>query len=173
MRPKSEIYTPKRDDEHPHHSPGWRQTHSGNGNRNKYNISSTNRVTRKFLKVPRCSRTKQRQRNIQKKVCCTYKCVFLLIRPTDSLEGCFRFRRRLLALLDFIVCLSKLYILTRASLLVLAESIYYILFCYTHIRRHRHHGRSSPCQGCEFSFCTSPIMHLICPLKLSFTAINL
>jgi len=114
VRPKSEIYTPKRDDEHPHHfhmrspSLGWQRTHSGNRNRNTYNISSINLVTRKFLKVPRCSRAKQRQRNIQKKVCCTYKVVFLLIRPTDFLEGCFRCRRRLLALLDFIFCLSKL-----------------------------------------------------------------
>ena len=108
-----------------------------------------------------------------KKMCSTYKVVFLLIRRTDFWGGCFRCRRRLLALLDFIFCQSKLQILMRASLLVLAKSIYYILFCYAHIRRHRHHGRSSPCQRCEFSFCTSPIIHLICPLKLSVTAINL
>ena len=38
-------------------------------NRNTYNISSIKRVTRKFLEVSRCSRAKQRQRNVQKKAC--------------------------------------------------------------------------------------------------------
>ena len=36
---------------------------------------------KKFLEVSRCSRAKQLQRNVQKKVCCTYKVAFLLIRP--------------------------------------------------------------------------------------------
>ena len=44
-------------------------------------IPSTKRVTRKFLEVSRNSRAKQRQRNVQKKVCCTCKVAFLLIRP--------------------------------------------------------------------------------------------
>ena len=38
------------------------------GNRNMYDISSIKRVTRKFLGVLRCSRAKQRQRNVKKKV---------------------------------------------------------------------------------------------------------
>ena len=41
------------------------------------------RITRKFLEVPRGSRAKQRQRNVQKKVCCMCKVVILLIRSTD------------------------------------------------------------------------------------------
>ena len=50
-------------------------------NENTYDISSIKRVTKKFLEVSRCSRAKQRQRNVQKKVCCTCKVAFLLIRP--------------------------------------------------------------------------------------------
>ena len=50
-------------------------------NRNTYNISSIKHVIRKFqLVVSRCSGAKQRQRNVQKKVCCTCKGIFLLIR---------------------------------------------------------------------------------------------
>ena len=37
------------------------------GNRNTYNISSIKRVTGKFLEVSRRIRSKQRQRNVQKK----------------------------------------------------------------------------------------------------------
>ena len=37
-------------------------------NENTYDISSIKRVTKKFLEVSRCSRTKQRQRNVQKSV---------------------------------------------------------------------------------------------------------
>ena len=48
---------------------------------NTYDISSINRVTKKFVEVSRCSRAKQRQRNVQKKMCCTSKVAFLLIRP--------------------------------------------------------------------------------------------
>ena len=79
-------------------------------NNNKYDISSVKRVTGKFLEVLRCGRSKQRQSNLvprglfsgfgvgekpgksalgtrltakkcTKKVCCTCKVVFLLIRP--------------------------------------------------------------------------------------------
>ena len=49
----------------------------------KWTISSIKRVTRKFLEVSGCSFAKQRQRNVQKKVCCTCKVAFLLIRPID------------------------------------------------------------------------------------------
>ena len=48
---------------------------------NTYDISSIKRVTKKFPEVSRCSRAKQRQINVQKKVCCTCKVAFLLIRP--------------------------------------------------------------------------------------------
>ena len=49
-------------------------------NKNTSDIPSIKRVTRKFLEVSRNSRAKQRQRNV-KKVCCTCKVAFLLIRP--------------------------------------------------------------------------------------------
>ena len=51
------------------------------GCKNTYDISSTKRVTRKFLEVSRCSRATQRQRNVQKKCQCTCKVAFLLITP--------------------------------------------------------------------------------------------
>ena len=44
-------------------------------NENTYDISSIKRAT-KFLDVSRCSRAKQRQRNVQKKLCCTCKVAF-------------------------------------------------------------------------------------------------
>ena len=54
-------------------------------NENTYDISSIKRVTKKFLEVSRCSRAKQRQRNVQKSVLhargCTCKVALLLIRP--------------------------------------------------------------------------------------------
>ena len=37
-------------------------------NKNTYDISSIKRVTRKFLEASRCSRAKQRERNVQKSV---------------------------------------------------------------------------------------------------------
>ena len=37
------------------------------GNSDTYDISSIKRLTRKFVEVWRCSRAKQRQRNVQKK----------------------------------------------------------------------------------------------------------
>ena len=49
-------------------------------NENTYDISSIKRVTKKFLEVSRCSRAKQRQRNVQKIVLHVQSC-FLLIRP--------------------------------------------------------------------------------------------
>ena len=49
-------------------------------NGNTYDISSIERVTEKFLEVSRCSRAKQRQRNVQKKCAASAK-LFLLIKP--------------------------------------------------------------------------------------------
>ena len=49
-------------------------------NENTYDISSIKHVTKKFLEVSRCSRAKQRQRNVRKK-CCMCKVAVLLIRP--------------------------------------------------------------------------------------------
>ena len=49
-------------------------------NKNTYDISSIKRVTRKFLEVSRFSRTKQRQRNVQKSVL-PCKVAFLPVRP--------------------------------------------------------------------------------------------
>ena len=49
-------------------------------NGNTYNISSTKRVTKKFLEVSHCSRAKQWQQNVQKKFAARAK-LLLLIRP--------------------------------------------------------------------------------------------
>ena len=49
-------------------------------NKNTSDIPSIKRATRKFLEVSRNSRAKQQPRNV-KKVCCTCKVAFLLIRP--------------------------------------------------------------------------------------------
>ena len=48
---------------------------------NTYDISSIKRVTKKFVEVSRCSRAKQRQRNVEKSVLHVQSCFFLLIRP--------------------------------------------------------------------------------------------
>ena len=45
-------------------------------NKNMYDISSIKRVTRKFLSVARCSRPKQRQKNVQKKCAAAAKLFF-------------------------------------------------------------------------------------------------
>ena len=45
-------------------------------NENTYDISSIKRVTKKFLEVSRCSRVKQRQRNVQKSVPHMQSCFF-------------------------------------------------------------------------------------------------
>ena len=46
-------------------------------NENTYGISSQKSVTKKFLEVSRCSRAKQRQRNVQKKcAACAIKVAF-------------------------------------------------------------------------------------------------
>ena len=45
-------------------------------NKNTYDISSSKRVTRKFLEVSRCGRTEQRQRNVQKKCPARAKLLF-------------------------------------------------------------------------------------------------
>ena len=47
-----------------------------NVNMNRYDISSIKRVTRKFLEVSRCSRAKQRQRNVQKSMLHVQSCFF-------------------------------------------------------------------------------------------------
>ena len=84
-------------------------------NENTYEISSKKSVTKKFLEVSRCIRAKQRQRNVQKKCAARAKVAFLLIRPPLPPS---------LSIHDFIFCLNKLYILSRASLLAPAKSIY-------------------------------------------------
>ena len=45
-------------------------------NKDTYDISSSKRVSRKFLEVSRCGRTKQRQRNVQKKCAARAKLLF-------------------------------------------------------------------------------------------------
>ena len=48
---------------------------------NTCDISSIKSVTKKFVEVSRCSRAKQRQRNVEKSVLHVQSCFFLLIRP--------------------------------------------------------------------------------------------
>ena len=43
---------------------------------NTYDISSIKRVTKKFVEVSRCSRSKQQQRNVQKSVLHVQSCFF-------------------------------------------------------------------------------------------------
>ena len=45
-------------------------------NDNRFYIFSIKRVTKKFLEVSRCSRAKQRQRNVQKKYAARAKLLF-------------------------------------------------------------------------------------------------
>ena len=45
-------------------------------NKNTYDISSIKSVTRKLLEVSRCSRAKQRQRNVQRKCAARAKWLF-------------------------------------------------------------------------------------------------
>ena len=45
-------------------------------NENTYDISSIKSVAKKFLEVSRCSRAKQRQRNVQKKCAASKKLLF-------------------------------------------------------------------------------------------------
>ena len=72
-----------------------------------------------YQEVSRCCRAKQRQRNVQKNG------VHVLIRPMDFLFAVL-VAFALLALNDFIFCFElTVSVLTRASLLVLVNSIYY------------------------------------------------
>ena len=45
-------------------------------NKDRYDLSSKKRVTKKFLEVSRCSRPNQRQRNVQKKCAARAKLLF-------------------------------------------------------------------------------------------------
>ena len=93
------------------------QVHQGENERQwkksekEHDIPSTKRVTRKFLEVSRNSRAKQRQRNVQKKVCCTCKVAFLLIRPIVVVFFFYRCRclRRSCSINDFTFCSSTDY----------------------------------------------------------------
>ena len=101
-------------------------------NQNTYDISSMKRVTKKFLKVSRCSRAKPRQRNVQKKCAARSKLLFCLL---DLLLFFTVVRPCLPSPLSITVCLNKLnklnklYILSRASLLALAKPIYLLEKC--------------------------------------------
>ena len=56
-------------------------------NKNTYDIFSKKRVTKKFLEVSNCSHAKQRQRNIQKKVCS--KCKVAFFANSEGVKGVF------------------------------------------------------------------------------------
>ena len=76
-------------------------------NENTYDISSIKSVTKKFLEASRCSRAKQRQRNVQKRVL-HVQSSFLLIRDLLLFFTVLRRCLRRLALHDFIFCLNEL-----------------------------------------------------------------
>ena len=76
-------------------------------NKNTYDTCPKKRVIRKFPEVSRCSRAKQRQRNVQKIDCAARAKVLFCQLDLLSffLRSC---RLSRLALHDFIFCLSKL-----------------------------------------------------------------
>ena len=94
-------------------------------NENTYDISSKQLVTSKnFLEFSRFSHAKQ-QRNVQKKVCSMCKVALSLIRPIVA------FHRSPsppspLSITRFYILFAQNFILSRASLLALAKSIYYV-----------------------------------------------
>ena len=75
-------------------------------NENTYDISFIKRLTKKFLEASRCSRAKQRQRNVKKKCAAPAKLPFLLIRPIVVFYRSPALPLRL-ALHDFMFCLNK------------------------------------------------------------------
>ena len=76
-------------------------------NKNTYDICHTKRIISKFLEVSRCSRAKQLQRSVHKKVCFFVQSCFF----TNETNCCF-FHPSLflhcLSFQDYILCLSKL-----------------------------------------------------------------
>ena len=92
-------------------------------NGNTYDISSIKRVTKKFLEVSRCSRAKQRQKNVQKSVLHVQSCF-----SANYTYCCFHRSPALPSPLN----ITRFYILFEqtiniiASLLALAKSIYYV-----------------------------------------------
>ena len=78
-------------------------------NENTYDISSIKRVTKKFLQVSRCSRAKQRKRNVQKKSAARAKLLLLLIRPIVIFHCSPAFPSSL-SITWFNICLNKLYV---------------------------------------------------------------
>ena len=84
-------------------------------------------VTRKFHVVV----VQNNGKEMYKKMCCTCKVAFLLIRPIVVVP--FSFPLPQLALHEYIFCLANYdEILSRASLVALAKSIYY---CYSLLSR--------------------------------------
>ena len=55
---------------------GWKRAAVKKVNENTYDISSIKSVPKKFLEVSRCSRAKQRHRNVQKGVLHVQSCFF-------------------------------------------------------------------------------------------------
>ena len=75
-------------------------------NKNTHKISSIKRVTNMFLEVSRCSRAKQRQRNVQNKCAASAKLFFAILDLLLFFHRS-RFLRRLV-LHDFTFCFGKL-----------------------------------------------------------------
>ena len=76
-------------------------------NENTYDISSIKLVTKKFLEVSLCSCAKQRQRNVQKRVCCTCKVAFFAnYRPIVVFNRSLALPSPLSITRSFIFCLN-------------------------------------------------------------------
>ena len=76
-------------------------------NENTYDISSIKRVTKKFLEVSRCSRAKQRQRNVQEKCAARAKLLFCQLDLLLSFH-CSPALHSPLSITRFYICLNKL-----------------------------------------------------------------
>ena len=129
-----------------------------------YDISSIKRATKTFLEVSRYSRTKQRQRNVQKIVCYTCKVAFLVIRPIVV----FHLSPALpspLSITRFHILFEQTIILSRASLLALAISVYYYIyilvrgFCCLELAI----KKKTSIDRC--TACNKPLLSSLCPLS--------
>ena len=129
----------------------------------RYDISSIKRVTRKFLEVS-CGRTKQRQRNVEKIVYYSCKVAFLVIRPIVV----FHLSPALpspLSITRFDILFEQTIILSRASLLALAISIYYYIcilvrgFCCLELAL----KKKTSIDRC--TACNKPLLSSLCPLS--------
>ena len=90
-------------------------------NKKTCDISSIKRVAKKFLEVSRCGRAKTKAKKCAKKVCCTFKVAFLLIRPNVVFHRSTALPSPLSITRFYILFEQTINIIARASLLALAN----------------------------------------------------